>query len=146
MDCSTPGLSVSHQLPEPTQTHDHWVSDAIQISHWTQQYLIKRSETEDWKSKSSLTRWHCLVASVVSDSATPWTVTHQAPLSMGSFPARVLEWVTMPFFKGSSQPRDQTWISCISGLAGEILYHWATREAPSSFRARPKSHTSFHSL
>ena len=30
MDCSTPG---HHQLPEFTQTHVHWVSDAIQPSH-----------------------------------------------------------------------------------------------------------------
>ena len=33
MDCSTPGFPVHHQLPEPTQTHVHCVSDAIQPSH-----------------------------------------------------------------------------------------------------------------
>ena len=33
MNCSTPGLPVHHQLPEFTQTHVHWVSDAIQPSH-----------------------------------------------------------------------------------------------------------------
>ena len=33
MDCSTPGLLVHHQLPEFTQTHVHWVGDAIQPSH-----------------------------------------------------------------------------------------------------------------
>ena len=33
MNCSTPGLLVHHQLPESTQTHVHWVSDAIQPSH-----------------------------------------------------------------------------------------------------------------
>ena len=33
VDCSTPGLSVHHQLLELTQTHVHWVSDAIQLSH-----------------------------------------------------------------------------------------------------------------
>ena len=33
MNCSTPGRPVHHQLPEPTQTHVHWVSDAIQTSH-----------------------------------------------------------------------------------------------------------------
>ena len=32
-DCSTPGLPIHHQLPEFTQTHIHWVSDAIQPSH-----------------------------------------------------------------------------------------------------------------
>ena len=33
MDCSTPGLSVHHQIPRFTQTHVHWVGDAIQPSH-----------------------------------------------------------------------------------------------------------------
>ena len=33
MDCSTPGLPVHHQQPEFTQTHVHWVGDAIQTSH-----------------------------------------------------------------------------------------------------------------
>ena len=33
MHCSTPGLPVHRQLPEFTQTHVHWVSDAIQPSH-----------------------------------------------------------------------------------------------------------------
>ena len=33
MDCSTPGLPVHKKLLEFTQTHDHWVSDAIQSSH-----------------------------------------------------------------------------------------------------------------
>ena len=33
MDCSTPGFSVCHQLPELTQTHVHRVGDAIQQSH-----------------------------------------------------------------------------------------------------------------
>ena len=33
MNCSNPGLPVHHQLPELTQTHVHWVSDAIQPSH-----------------------------------------------------------------------------------------------------------------
>ena len=32
MNCSTPGLTVHHQLPESTQTHVHWVDDAIQPS------------------------------------------------------------------------------------------------------------------
>ena len=33
MNCSMPGLPVHHQTPESTQTHVHWVSDAIQPSH-----------------------------------------------------------------------------------------------------------------
>ena len=33
MNCSMPALPVHHQLPESTQTHVHWVGDAIQPSH-----------------------------------------------------------------------------------------------------------------
>ena len=33
MDCSKPGFPVHHQLPESSQTHVHWVGDAIQQSH-----------------------------------------------------------------------------------------------------------------
>ena len=32
-NCSTPGLPVLHYLPDLPQTHVHWVSDAIQLSH-----------------------------------------------------------------------------------------------------------------
>ena len=44
----------------------------------------------------------------------------------GILQARILEWVATPFSKGSSQPRDQTWVSCI---AGRVFIIWATREA-----------------
>ena len=30
----------------------------------------------------------------------------------GTLQARILEWVAIPFSRGSSQPRDQTWVSC----------------------------------
>ena len=33
MDCSMLGVPVCHQLPEFTQSHVHWVGDAIQPSH-----------------------------------------------------------------------------------------------------------------
>ena len=33
IDYSTLGFPVHHQLPEPTQTHIHRISDAIQLSH-----------------------------------------------------------------------------------------------------------------
>ena len=37
---------------------------------------------------------------------TLWTVACQAPLSSDTLQARILEWVVMPFSRGSSQPRD----------------------------------------
>ena len=44
----------------------------------------------------------------------------------GIFHTRVLWWVAIPFSRGSSWPRDQTWVSCI---AGRFFTVWATREA-----------------
>ena len=63
--------------------------------------------------------------SVVSNSVTPWTIARQAPLSMGILQAKVLEWVTVPSSRGSSQPRDRTQVSLI---AGRFFTVWATRE------------------
>ena len=48
----------------------------------------------------------------MTDSATPWTVARQAPLSMG-FPRQEHEWVAISFPRGSSRPKDQTHVSCI---------------------------------
>ena len=33
----------------------------------------------------------------------------------GILQTRILEWVAVPFSRGSSQPRDQTQVSCIAG-------------------------------
>ena len=47
-------------------------------------------------------------------------------LSMRILQARILEWVAMPSFRGSSLPRDWTQVSCI---AGGFFTIWTTREA-----------------
>ena len=67
----------------------------------------------------------CLL-SCVCLFVTPWTVAHQAPLSMGILQARILEWVAMPSSSGSSRPRNRTQVSCI---ADGFFTSWATREA-----------------
>ena len=47
-----------------------------------------------------------------------------------SFQARILKWVAVSFFRGSSWPRDQTQFSRgISYIGRLILYHWSTWEA-----------------
>ena len=33
----------------------------------------------------------------------------------GIFQVRILEWVAISFFRGSSQPKDRTWLSCTAG-------------------------------
>ena len=47
--------------------------------------------------------------------------------------ARILEWVAISFSRGSSQPRDQIWVS---RTAGGLLIFWATREDPKAERNR----------
>ena len=70
----------------------------------------------------------CLVADCVWLFATPWTVAHQAPLSLGVLQARTLELVTMPFSRGSSQPRV---VTQASHIAGEFFTVWATHTGKS---------------
>ena len=45
----------------------------------------------------------------------------------GILQTRIVEWVAIPFSRGSSRPRDQTQVYCI---AGRFFTIWATREAP----------------
>ena len=58
--------------------------------------------------------------------------------------ARILEWITMPSSRGSSQPRDQTQVSHI---AGRFFTNWATRQAShllnNGQRQRAGDHTPF---
>ena len=44
-----------------------------------------------------------------------------------SLQARILDWVAIPFSRGSSWPRYRIWVSCI---AGRFFSFWAIREAP----------------
>ena len=64
---------------------------------------------------------------IVSDSLRPHYCSLPGFSVHGIFQARILEWVAISSSRGSSQPRDQTHISCIDRW---LLYHWATWEAP----------------
>ena len=64
IDCSRPGFSVLHHLPEFTEIHVHWVSDALQTSHPLPPFLLCsafssiRKMVMDFSSESSLhIRW-----------------------------------------------------------------------------------------
>ena len=54
------------------------------------------------------------------DGSLPGSMVH------GIFQARILKWAAISFSRGSSQPRDQTGLSCIADRCFTI---WATREA-----------------
>ena len=67
--------------------------------------------------------WDC---SVISDSLwPPWTVARQVPLSMEFSRQESLEWVAISYSRGSSRPRDQKHISCVSSISRQIFHHWA---------------------
>ena len=55
--------------------------------------------------------------------ATPWTIAHQAPLSVGILQARILKWVAMPSSGGSSPPRDQNHDPYVSCISRQVLYY-----------------------
>ena len=75
-------------------------------------YLSERKERETTQS--------CLTLCNPVDCSLPGSSVH------GILQARMLEWVAISFFRGSSQPRDQTRVSHIAGRRFTI---WATREA-----------------
>ena len=62
---------------------------------------------------------------MIDSFATPWTVACRSSVH-GILQARILEWVAISSSRGSSQPRDQTQVSCI---AGRFFTIWANREA-----------------
>ena len=80
--------------------------------------FLTQSSQQTWVSESH---------SVVSDSLRPHGLWPARLLVHGILQARIMEWVDIPFSRGSSQPRDQTQVSCI---ADGFLTIWATREAP----------------
>ena len=57
----------------------------------------------------------------------------------GIFQARVLEWVAISFSRGSSQPRDQTRISCVSCIGRQIPYLGSPEEPGKEQRERLKA-------
>ena len=61
--------------------------------------------------------------SVRSNSATHMKCSLPGSSVHGIFQERILKWVAIPFSRGSSQPRDWTWVSCI---AGRFFTIWVT--------------------
>ena len=70
------------------------------------------------------------VCSVAQSCPTLWnSMDYSSPVFSvpGILHARILEWVAIPFSRGSSWFRDQTCVSC---TARRFFTVWATREAP----------------
>ena len=73
-----------------------------------------------WSFQSEVKSLSCVQLFV-----SPRTVAYQAPPSMGSFQARIQEWVAISFSRRYSQTRDWTQVS---GIVGRRFTIWATRE------------------
>ena len=74
------------------------------------------------------TLWICIVLShsVVPTPYDPMDCSPSGSSVLGISQARLLEWVAIFCSRGSSWPRDRTWVSCIGR---QMLYHCATWEA-----------------
>ena len=84
-------------LPFPSSIN---TSGTIQLHYFLEQ-LFHLSESE--VAQSCLTLCDPIDGSLRSSSV------------HGIFQARILEWIAISFSRESSQPRDQTWVSCIAG-------------------------------
>ena len=73
----------------------------------------------------------CVCHSVVSTLCDPMDCRPSGSSLHGIFQARILKWVAISYFRGSSRPRDQTHVSGISYVGRWILYYCTTLEAHS---------------
>ena len=71
--------------------------------------------------------YNLLVAQSCSILCNPMICSLPGSSIHGILQARILKWVDIPFSRGSSQPRDQTQVSC---TAGKFFTVWATGKAP----------------
>ena len=108
-----------------------WLLWVVLELWWTGKPGVLQSMGLQWVKHDWVTElnWICSVCVLVTQYnvwlfATPCT----SPGSSvhGILQARILEWVAIPFSRGSSWLRDQTWVSLV---AGRFFTIWATREA-----------------
>ena len=62
---------------------------------------------------------------VTQSCPTLWDPTDYSPPGysvLGLLQARIQEWVVIPFSRGSSRPRDRTWVSCIASEPPGVLH------------------------
>ena len=111
---------------------DKMIADPFAVSSWAKQILgVGGRHLTPFTlrlcfrvfSKPFLPLCRCMcVCSIVSNSLWPHGLWLARLLSVhGIFQARILEWVAISFSRGSSQPRDQTWVSLSPVLAGEFF-------------------------
>ena len=90
--------------------------------------LLKKSYLLTHSSSPTIWRLNVKVLVVQSCLTLCNAMDYSPPGSLvrGIFQARILDWGAVPFSRGSSQPRNWTWVSSI---AGGIFIVWTTGEA-----------------
>ena len=96
-------------MPSPPNISLPFRRPQRQARHWNVTYLLLHVHTQS-----------CPTLYDPTDCSPPGSSVH------GILRARILEWVAISFSRGSSQPRNQTQVSC---MAGRFFTIWATREA-----------------
>ena len=100
--------------------HD-WVTEL----NWTEAVLITVNIISELlrKLKTDLLSVQWLVTSVVPNSLWLYGLWPIVSSVLGILQARILEWVAMPSYRGSSWPRDWIHISYVSCIGRWLLYH-----------------------
>ena len=112
---STPTCQLPRTGRQPT-----WLIPFPPCSPW---HHNRQNDQTDAQLLCSLTATD---HSVASDSAIPWTVTCQVPLTMEFSRQENRSGLPLSPPGGSSQPRDRTYISCVSRVGRHILSHCTT--------------------
>ena len=136
MDCSLPDSSV-HGIFQARVLE--WGAIAFSKSDVRPRQVSKRRQTTSEPCSSKYHKmaahahiWSSFIqkrASLVTQSSpilcNPMDCSPPGSSGHGIFQARILEWVSISFSRGSSPPRDQTQVSHIVGRCFTV---WATRE------------------
>ena len=92
MNRSTLGLLVHHQLPEFTQTHVHWVSDAIQPSH---PLLSPSSPAPNPSQHQSLFQWVNSSHEVAEVLWYIYTMEYYSAIKKNTFESVLMRWMKL---------------------------------------------------
>ena len=96
-----------------------------------------RKTYSPWTSEVSMSSVHaeslqlCPTLWEVMDCSLPGSSVH------GILQERRLKWVTISFSRGSSQPRDRTYVSYVSCIGRQVLYHYRHLGSPGAKTHRP---------
>ena len=97
------------RMEEGAKEEMQWKRKKPSSGLWTPSLLLLLYHTRWWSKVNILAAQLYLTLCDPMNCSPPGSSVH------GILQARILEWLSIPFSKGSSWPRDQTQVSCIAG-------------------------------